>query len=99
MPVPNGPGFWTAHLLLYLIWHIDQTEPIEHPVDVGHASNIAQRFWAVYHFSFNILQRQQHRAPRQTFAVFPAVDSEFLCILAVPALFNFVRKWQSGVGF
>lgn len=52
--------FWTAHLLLYFIRNIDHTEPIEHSVDVGHASNIAQCFRAAHHFSFYILQRQQH---------------------------------------
>ena len=31
-----------------------------HPVDVGHSPDIAQSFRAVYYFSFNILQRQQH---------------------------------------
>ena len=52
--------FWTAHLLLSLVRHIDQSEPIEHSVYVGHSPDIAQSFRAVYHFSFNILQRQQH---------------------------------------
>ena len=47
-------------LLLHFIRHIDQSEPIEHPVDVSHSPDIAQSFRAVYHFSFNILQRQQH---------------------------------------
>ena len=66
------------HFTLCIVWHIDQSEPIEHSVDVGHAPDIAQRFWTVNHCSdlFHIAQRQQHRAPRQTFAVFPAVDPE-----------------------
>ena len=64
------------HFTLCIVRHIDYSEPIEHSVDVGHAPDIAQRFWTVYHCSdlFYIAQRQQHRAPRQTFAVFPAVD-------------------------
>ena len=49
--VPKG-----AHLLLHFIRHIDQSEPIEHSVDVSHSPDIAQSFRAVYHFSFNILQ-------------------------------------------
>ena len=48
------------HFTLCIVWHIDQSEPIEHPVDVGHASNIAQSFGSLYYFTFNILQRQQH---------------------------------------
>ena len=48
------------HFTLCIVRHIDQSEPIEHSVDVGHAPDIAQRFWTVNHFSFNILQRQQH---------------------------------------
>lgn len=39
------------HLLLYFIRHIDQSEPIEHPVDVSHSPDIPQRFRAVYHLS------------------------------------------------
>lgn len=35
------------HFLLCLVRHIDQPKPIEHPVDVGHAPDIAQRFWPV----------------------------------------------------
>lgn len=52
--------FWTTHLLLYLVRHIDQSEPIEHSVYVGHSPDIAQSFRAVYYLPFNILQRQQH---------------------------------------
>ena len=75
------------HFTLCIVWHIDQSEPIEHSVDVGHAPDIAQRFWTVNHCSdlFHIAQRQQHRAPRQTFAVFPAVDPEFPCVFAASA--------------
>ena len=40
-----------AHLLLYLVRHIDQSEPIEYSVDVGHAPDIPQSFWVVYYFS------------------------------------------------
>ena len=44
--------FWTAHLLLYLVRHIDQSEPIEHSVYVGHSPDIPQSFRAIYHFSY-----------------------------------------------
>ena len=73
------------HFLLYIVRHIDQSEPIEHPIDVGHAPDIAQRFWTVYHCSdlFYIVQRQLHRAPCQTFAVFPAVDEKLFVVGSV----------------
>lgn len=89
------------HFTLCIVWHIDQSEPIEHSVDVGHAPDIAQRFWTVNHCSdlFHIAQRQQHRAPRQTFAVFPAVDPEFPCVFAASAFSYFIREWQAGIGF
>lgn len=82
------------HFTLCIVWHIDQSEPIEHSVDVGHAPDIAQRFWTVNHCSdlFHIAQRQQHRAPRQTFAVFPAVDPEFPCVFAASAFSYFIRE-------
>ena len=54
------------HFTLCLARHIDQPKPIEHSIYVGHAPDIAQRFWPVNHCSdlFYIVQRQQHRAPR-----------------------------------
>ena len=48
------------HLFFRFIRRIDQSKPIEHSVDVSHSPDIAQSFRAIYHFSFNILQRQQH---------------------------------------
>ena len=48
------------HLLFCFLRHIDKAESIEHCEDVGHTPNIAEGLRAVYHFSFNILQRQQH---------------------------------------
>ena len=39
------------HFLLCLVRHIDQPKPIEHSVDIGHAPDIAQRFWPVNHCS------------------------------------------------
>lgn len=89
------------HFTLCIVRHIDYSEPIEHSVDVGHAPDIAQRFWTVNHRSdlFYIAQCQQHRTPRQTFAVFPAVDPEFFCLFAASAFSYFIREWQAGVGF
>lgn len=88
------------HLLLYLVRHIDQSEPIEHPINVSHSPDIAQCLWPIYHhFSFYIAQRQKHRTPRQTFALLPSVYPQLLRVLAVPAFFNFIRKWQPGVSF
>ena len=87
------------HLLLHFIRHIDQSEPIEHSVYVGHSSDIAQSFRAVYNFSFNILQRQNYRTPCQTLTLLPAVDPQLFRVLTVPAFFYFVREWQSRVGF
>ena len=84
------------HLLLYFIRHIDQPEPIEHPINVSHAPDIAQSFGSLYYFFFNILQRQNYRTPCQTFAFLPAVDPQLLRVLAIPAFFNFVRA--SGIG-
>ena len=87
------------HFTLCIVRHIDYTEPIEHSVDVGHAPDIAQRFWTVNHCSdlFYIAQRQQHRAPRQTFAVFPAVDPEFFCVWIKTNLRRVAQR-QSTVG-
>ena len=45
----NNTGM--PHLLFHLVRHIDQSEPIEHPVDVSHSPDIPQRFRAVYHLS------------------------------------------------
>ena len=47
------------HFTLCIVRHIDYSEPIEHSVDVGHAPDIAQRFWTVNHCSdlFYIAQR------------------------------------------
>ena len=35
------------HLLLYLVRHIDQSEPIEHSVYVSHSPDISQSFWTI----------------------------------------------------
>lgn len=32
--------FMNDYLLLYFVRHINQAEPIEHPVDVGHSTDI-----------------------------------------------------------
>ena len=44
------------HLFFRFIRHIDQSEPIEHAINVSHSPDIAQSFRAVYHLShlFNI---------------------------------------------
>ena len=76
----NTPAL--IHFLLNLVWHINQPKPIKHPVDVCHAPNITQRFRTVNYCSdlFYIAQRQQHRAPRQTFAVLSPVNPELFCV-------------------
>ena len=56
--------FWTAHLLLYLVRHIDQSEPIEHSIYVGHTPDITQSFGTINHFPFYISQCQNYRTPR-----------------------------------
>lgn len=76
----NTPAL--IHFLLHLVRHINQPKPIKHPVDVCHAPNITQRFRTVNYCSdlFYIAQRQQHRAPRQTFAFFSSVNPELFCV-------------------
>ena len=88
-----------THLLLRIIRHIDQSEPIEHPVDVSHAPDIPQSFGSLYYFTFYISQCQNYRTPCQTFTLFPSVDPQLLRVLAIPAFFNFVSEWQPGVSF
>ena len=55
------------HLFFRFIRHIDQSKPIEHPVDVSHSPDIAQSFRSFNYFSylFNIAQSQQNRTPRR----------------------------------
>ena len=79
----NTPAL--IHFLLNLVWHINQPKPIKHPVDVCHAPNITQRFRTVNYCSdlFYIAQRQQHRAPRQTFAVLSPVNPELFCVSTI----------------
>jgi len=88
------------HLLLHFVRHINQPKPIKHPVDVCHAPNITQRFRTVNYCSdlFYIAQRQQHRAPRQTFAVLSPVNPELFCVFATSAFSYFIREWQAGIG-
>ena len=78
------------HLLLNLVQHIDQAKSVEHSVDVSHSPDIPQSFRAVYHFSFNILQRQQHRTPSKALAALSAVDPQLLGELISPALLHSV---------
>lgn len=56
------------HFTLCIVRHIDQSKPVEHSVDIGHAPDIAQCFRSCYYCSylFNIAECQQHRTPRQT---------------------------------
>ena len=70
---------------------------IEHSVYITHAPDIPQSFGSLYYFTSYITQCQNYRTPRQTFTLLSAVDPQFFCILAIPALFNFVREWQPGV--
>lgn len=90
----NTPAL--IHFLLNLVWHINQPKPIKHPVDVCHAPNITQRFRTVNYCSdlFYIAQRQQHRAPRQTFAVLSPVNPELFCVFATSAFSYFIREYK-----
>lgn len=44
------------HFTLCLVRHIEESKPVEHPINISHAPDIPQSFRAVYHFSnlFNI---------------------------------------------
>lgn len=81
-------------LLLHFFRHIDQSEAIEHPIDVSHTPDVTQSLWSFNYFSylFDIPQCQQHRTPRQAFALPSAVDPQFLCIFAASALSYFIGK-------
>ena len=89
------------HLFFCFIRHVDQSEPIEHSVYIGHTPDIAQRFRSLNYFSylFNMAPSQQHGTPRQAFTILSAVDPQFLRVLAIPAFPHFVREWQPGVSF
>ena len=88
-----------SHLLLHFIRHINQSKPIEHPINVSHSPDIAQSFGSLYYFFFYISQCQNYRTPCQTLTLLPAVDPQLFRVLAVPTFFYFVREWQPGVGF
>lgn len=81
-------------LFLHFFRHIDQSEAIEHPIDVSHTPDVTQSLWSFNYFSylFDIPQCQQHRTPRQAFALPSAVDPQFLCIFAASALSYFIGK-------
>ncbi len=85
------------HFLFDLIWHIDKTESVEHPIDVRHAPDVSQRLGSVHDFFdfSNILIRQHYGTPREALAALPAVDPHLLGKLVSPALFQFVFKWQA----
>ena len=88
------------HLLFRIDRQIDQSEPVEHPVNVSHTPDIAQSFWAIYYIShlFNIAQCQQYRTPRQTFAALSPVDPELFCIFAASTFSYFIIERQAGIG-
>ena len=81
-------------LFLHFFRHIDQSEAIEHPIDVSHTPDVTQSLWSFNYFSylFDIPQCQQHRTPRQAFALPSAVDPQFLCIFAASALSYFIDR-------
>lgn len=87
-----------THLLLHFVWHINQSEPIEHSVYVCHAPDVTQSFWPVYYFSFYISQCQNYRTPRQTFTILTPVNPELFCVFATSAFSYFIREWQAGIG-
>lgn len=74
----------------------DYPEPIEHPINISYAPDIAQSFRAIYHFSFYIPQCKQYRTPSQAIAALPAVDPQLFCRLPIPSGLDFIRKWQAG---
>lgn len=72
-----------SHLLLHFIRHINQSKPIEHPINVSHSPDIAQSFGSLYYFFFYISQCQNYRTPCQTLTLLPAVDPQLFRVLAV----------------
>ena len=88
------------HFTLCIVRHIDQSKLVEHPVDIGHAPDIAQRFWTVNHRSdlFYTAQRKQYRPSRQALTAFSTIDPQFLGQFPIPPGLDLIRKrqcWQS----
>lgn len=86
------------HFTLCIVRHIDQSKLVEHPVDIGHAPDIAQRFWTVNHRSdlFYTAQRKQYRPSRQALTAFSTIDPQFLGQFPIPPGLDLIRKRQSG---
>ena len=44
-------GLSLRHLLLNLVWHVDQAKSVEQPIDIRHTSDISQRLGSVHYLS------------------------------------------------
>ena len=73
------------HLPIHFIRHINESESVEHSINISHASDVAQSFRPVHHRShlFYIVQCQQYRTPCQAFTILPAVDPKLFCVLPI----------------
>ena len=73
------------HLPIHFIRHINESESVEHSINVSHASDVAQSFWPVHHrpHLFYIVQCQQYRTPGQALTILPAVDPKLFCVLPI----------------
>ena len=63
-------GLSLRHLLLNLVWHVDQAKAVEQPIDVRHTPDISQRLGSVHYLSdfTDIVIRQHHRTPSKALA-------------------------------
>lgn len=79
------------HLPVHFIRHINESESVEHSINISHASDIAQSFRPVHHCShlFYIVQCQQYRTPCQALTILPAVDPKLFCVLSMYSIFFF----------
>ena len=62
--------FLPSHLLLSLVWHVDQAKAVEQPIDVRHTPDISQRLGSVHYLSdfTDIVIRQRHGTPSKALA-------------------------------
>ena len=88
------------HLLFHFLRRIDQAEPIEHCVDVGHAPDITEGLRTVNYRANTryIMKGQQNGTPSQALAVLPPVDEQLLRVGISSPLLQTVGKYQPGIG-
>ena len=87
--------------LLHILRYCDQPETPEQAEAVTHAPDVCQLFGPDKHNTFHLgclLKCHPHGAPRQEFAVFPAVDEKFFGVFAVSPNLQCVGKWKAGNG-